>query len=215
MGNKILLVGGGGNCRSIIDVLLEEDEYDVIGIVDKTKTDMSFLSEKVFYAGSDTELEELFKDGWDKAFISLGSVGDTSIRRHLYSLVKKVGYIVPNIVSKTAVVSERCKLGEGVFVSKGAVINVCSTIGNCCLINTNSVIEHDCEVGDFVHVSPGAVLCGGVKIGADSHIGAGSVVKQYLTIGNNTIIGMGSVVTKDLSSDSVYYGNPCKFVKNR
>ena len=215
MENRILLIGGGGNCRSIVDVLLENELYDTIGIVDKQKVDMSSLSKKIVYAGTDDDLETLFKCGWNKAFVSLGSVGDTLIREHLYNVVKRIGFCLPNIISKSAIVSNYCCTGEGVFVGKGAVLNINASIGDCCIINTNSIIEHDCVVGSFSHISPGAILCGGVSIGSNSHIGAGSVIKQGLTIGNDVLVGMGSVVTHDLDGNAVYYGNPCRFVKHR
>ena len=34
-----------------------------------------------------------------------------------------------------------------------------------------------------------------------------------ITIGDNTIIGAGSVVTKDIPSNVVAVGNPCKIIK--
>ena len=215
MGNKILLIGGGGNCRSILDVLLESNSYNEIGIVDDKSIDFKMFSDKISYVGTDKELENLFKTGWDKAFISIGSVGDTSIRRRLYNEIKRIGFSVPNIISRFAFVSNNSVLGEGVFVSKGAVVNIGSNIGNCCIINSNSTIEHDCRLGDFVHVSPGSTLCGGVSIGSDTHVGAGSIIKQYINVGNNTLIGMGSIVLNNLDSDSIYYGTPCRFIKKR
>jgi acetyltransferase-like isoleucine patch superfamily enzyme len=51
-----------------------------------------------------------------------------------------------------------------------------------------------------------------VKIGDNVFLGANSVVLPGITIGNNVIIGAGSVVTKDIPSDSVYAGNPAKFI---
>lgn len=215
MGNRILLIGGGGNCRSIIDILLENDVYDLIGIVDNQIIDMSSLSKKIVYVGTDEDLESLYKSGWNNAFVSLGSIGDSSIRKHLYCIVKKIGFCVPNIISKSAVLSKHCLLGDGIFVGKNAILNINVHIGDCCIINTGSIVEHDCVVGAFSHISPGAILCGGVSVGSDSHIGAGCVIKQGLTIGDNTLVGMGSIVTHDLDADSLYYGNPCHFVKRR
>lgn len=52
-----------------------------------------------------------------------------------------------------------------------------------------------------------------VHIGNNVWIGAGSVILPGVTIGDNTVIGAGSVVTKDIPSDSVAYGNPCKVVR--
>ena len=35
MKEKIILIGGGGHCHSVIDVIEQEDKYEIIGIVDK------------------------------------------------------------------------------------------------------------------------------------------------------------------------------------
>ena len=215
MNNKILLIGGGGHCRSIIDVLLEDDLYSEIGIIDQQTINVDTFPPKVKYLGTEDNLEKLINLGWKNAFVAIGSIGDTSNRRRVFDLLKKLDFCIPNLISKYAVVSKNCRLGKGIFISKGAVVNIGSSVGDCCIINTNSVIEHDCCVEEFSHISPGAILCGGVKVGLDSHIGAGSIVKQYITIGNNSIVGMGSIVTSDVCSDSIYYGNPCRFIRKK
>lgn len=49
-----------------------------------------------------------------------------------------------------------------------------------------------------------------VHIGKNCWIGAGSVILPGVTIGDNTVIGAGSVVTRDISSNVVAFGNPCR-----
>ncbi len=213
MGNRILLIGGGGNCKSIIDVILEIDKYTEIGIVDKKPNIVPIKTEKVKYVGNDKDLISLFDSGWKHAFVSIGSVSDPTIRISTYDCLKSIGFTIPNIISKHAIVSPHCVLGEGIFISKGSVVNIGAKIGDCCIINSNCTIEHDCSIGRFVHVAPGAVVCGSVVIGDNSHIGAGSSIKQGITIGENSIIGMGSVVIKNIDSNVVCFGNPCKLVK--
>lgn len=53
-----------------------------------------------------------------------------------------------------------------------------------------------------------------VKIGNNVFIGTSTIIMPGVTIGNDVIIGAGSVVTKDISDNSVYIGNPAKFVCN-
>lgn len=53
---------------------------------------------------------------------------------------------------------------------------------------------------------------GKITIGNNVFIGMNSVIMRGVTIGNNVIIGAGSVVTKDLPSNGVYAGNPCRFI---
>lgn len=52
-----------------------------------------------------------------------------------------------------------------------------------------------------------------IKIGNDVWIGGGTVVNPGITIGNNVVIGSGSVVTKDVPSNCVAAGNPCKVIR--
>ena len=49
-----------------------------------------------------------------------------------------------------------------------------------------------------------------IIIGNNVWIGAGAIIMPGVTIGDNTVIGAGSIVTKDIESNSVAYGNPCK-----
>lgn len=206
---RLLLIGGGGHCRSVLDSVLRMGTFDEVGIVDFDKS-ASALGIPV--VGSDDDLPDLLRNGWTHAFISVGSVGSTALRRKLYQLAKDTGFIIPSIIDPSAQIAGGTVIDEGAFIGKLAVVNTCSEIGKCAIINTGAVIEHDCRIGDFAHISPGGVLCGQVTVGADSHIGAGAVVRQQTSIGSRSIVGAGSVVVKDIPENVTAYGNPCKVV---
>lgn len=52
-----------------------------------------------------------------------------------------------------------------------------------------------------------------VRIGKNCWIGAGAIVVPGVTIGDNVVIGAGSVVTKDIPSNVIAVGNPCKILR--
>ena len=52
-----------------------------------------------------------------------------------------------------------------------------------------------------------------VHIGKNCWLGAGVIVLPGVTIGDNTVVGAGSVVTKDLPSNVVAVGNPCRVLR--
>lgn len=54
-----------------------------------------------------------------------------------------------------------------------------------------------------------------IKIGNHVFIYANSVILPGVQIGDNVIIGAGSVVTKDIPSNSIAVGNPCKVIKEK
>ena len=205
---KILLIGGGGHCHSVIDSILALEAYDEIGIIDNI--DGSVLEIPV--VGTDDDIPALKSEGWTDAFITVGSVGNTKLRRRLYDMVKSIGMIVPAIIDPTAIIGRTAHISEGTYVGKRAVINTGARIGTCAIINTGAIVEHDCIIGDFSHISSGAAVCGRVCVGNDSHVGAGSVVRQQINIGDGVLIGAGSVVVKDIPDNEKAYGNPCKEV---
>jgi len=52
-----------------------------------------------------------------------------------------------------------------------------------------------------------------VRIGRNCWIGAGAVIVPGVTIGDNVVIGAGSVVTKDIPSNVIAVGNPCRVLR--
>ena len=54
-----------------------------------------------------------------------------------------------------------------------------------------------------------------IIIGNNVWIGANTTVLPEVTIGNNVTIGANSVVTKDIASNSIAVGNPCKVIKKK
>lgn len=52
-----------------------------------------------------------------------------------------------------------------------------------------------------------------VRIGRNCWIGAGALIMPGVTIGDNVVIGAGSVVTKDITSNVVAVGNPCRVLR--
>lgn len=66
---------------------------------------------------------------------------------------------------------------------------------------------------DAVERAEGACYAKPVKIGNHVWIGAGVHINQGVTIGDNTIIGSGSVVTKDIPSNVIAAGVPCKVIR--
>lgn len=209
MKHKLLLIGAGGHCKVILDLLSKSKEYEVVGIIDLKKR----LGDNIFgvkVIGTNSDFPKFFKKGIRHCFISIGSVGDPSLRIKMYNIVSKFRFVFPNLIHPLALVSPFARLGEGNYIGPRAIINAGTKIGNNCIINTGAIIEHDCTMGNFVHLSVGSILSGGVNIGGYSHVGAGSVINQNLEIGSKVIIGAGSVVTKNIRNNTVAYGNPCK-----
>lgn len=206
---KILLFGGGGHSKSVIDSINSRDDFEIVGIID-TKDKIGSYVNNIPIIGDDTSLQSYLDLGVKYAFVCIGTVSNSIARINIYNSLKKIGFIIPNIIDKTAIISSNALIGDGNFIAKNVIINSNAIIGNNCILNTACIIEHDCIISDFVHIAPGAVLSGGVYIGENSHLGTNATVIQYKKIGSNTMIGAGSVVVTDINDNVKAYGNPCK-----
>jgi galactoside O-acetyltransferase len=105
--------------------------------------------------------------------------------------------------------------------------------GKCIYANFNLTAVDDTHiyVGDYTMFGPNVTIATAghpilpklrqdayqynmpVHIGKNCWIGAGAIVLPGVTIGDNTVIGAGSVVTKDIPSNVVALGNPCRVVR--
>lgn len=117
--------------------------------------------------------------------------------------------------------SFRCDYGYNITLGKNVMINyncvildVCPvTIGDSTLIGPGTHIYTACHSMDAVKRRNNEEYGKPVTIGEDVWIGGNCVILPGVTIGDRTVIGAGSVVTKDLPSDVVAVGNPCKIIK--
>lgn len=209
MKKKLVLIGGGGHGESVIDSIRSTLEYEIIGILDQ-KLQAGTSVSGIPVLGTDEMLPALFHQGISYGVIGVGSLGDPRIRIQIYEALKSIGLVIPNIVDKSAVLSQGILMGEGSFIGKGAVIGPGAVLGKGCIINTGAILEHGTSIGDFVHIAPGSVLCGNVSVGDYTHIGAGTTIIQNITIGSNTMIGAGSLVLRNVSSNILAYGRPAR-----
>lgn len=212
MNKRILLIGGGGHCKSVLDSLLELNEYAEIGIIDK-KENLGKSVMGVPVVGCDDDLPTLFGNGYRYAFVTVGSIENPTLRIKLFNLLSEIGYESPVIIDGSAKVSKHAIIEQGVFIGKQTIVNAGALIQKGAIINSGAIVEHDCQIGTFSHIAPGAVLGGGVLVGENSHVGSNATVKQQVQIGPNSIIGMGSVVLKNIDHHTMAYGNPCNEVK--
>ena len=216
MRNKenILLAGGGGHCKVVIDAIERAGFYNIFGIVDPgIRKGDNVLGIPVI--GDDGALSGFFKRGIRYAFISVGSVANCNARKTLYKKLKDIGFDLPVIIHPKAVVAPDVKIGEGTFIAASSAVNPGTVIGKNVILNTRSSVDHDCVIDDFVHIAPGVTLSGGVKIGSGTHVGTGASVTQYLKIGKDCVIGAGTTLRHDMKKKSRNFGMDARPLKRR
>ncbi len=180
MKEKIVLIGGGGHCHSVIDVIEQENRYEIIGIVD-TKENISKKVLNYEIIACDDDLETIFLS-CKNALITVGQIESNKIRVKIYNNLKKIGFNLPTIISPLAYVSKYSFIDEGTIIMHQALINANAKIGKNCIINTKALIEHDCIVEDNCHISTASVINGGVRVKENSFFGSNATSKQSIEI---------------------------------
>lgn len=207
--SDIVIYGASGHAKVIIDIIEQTGIHKIIGLVDDTGSVNNLMGYPVA-RDIGNYLDKGVKAG-------LVAIGDNWNRSRLVSKIQDkcncfefVTAIHPSVNKARDVV-----VGVGTVVMAGCNINSCTHIGNHCIVNTGSNTDHDCTVNDFASLAPGVTLGGNVIIGNFTAVGLGTSVIQKIEIGAHTVIGAGSVVVKEILSNCIAFGNPCKFVRKR
>lgn len=177
---KIILVGGGGHCKSVIDVIEQEGKFTIAGIIDKKELKgTKILGYEVI--GSDEDLNSIF-DMYKNAIVTVGQIKSNDIRVRLFQELKQIGFNLPIIISPLAYISKHSYIDEGTVVLHGAIINANANIGKNCIINSKALIEHDAIIENHCHISTGAIINGGCVVKANTFIGSNATSKEYIQI---------------------------------
>ena len=136
----LILIGGGGHCKSCIDVVEQEGRYAIAGILDKPElVGTQLLNYPII--GADDEITKLAENHC--FLITVGQIKSPAIRLAIYAKLKEAGAEIATIVSPRAYLSAHARLGEGSIVMHGATVNADAIIGNNCIINSHALVEHD------------------------------------------------------------------------
>ena len=115
----------------------------------------------------------------------------------------------------------RCDYGYNLSIGKNFYCNYNCIILDCAEVTIGDNVMFAPNVSLFtaghpIHHEPrneGLEYAFPITIGNNVWIGGGAIINPGVTIGDNVVIGAGSVVTKDIPSNVVAVGNPCKVVK--
>ncbi len=207
---QIILIGGGGHCKSVIDIIEAENKFQIQGILDvKEKIGTEISGYKII--GTDNEIEHFQTKGLN-FIITIGQIKNADIRRDLYNRLKKINAKMPVVISPYAYVSKNALLGEGTVIMHHALVNAGVTISVNCIINNKALIEHDSVIGSHCHISTAATINGDCNIGEGSFIGSNSVIIQGINVGKNCLIAAGSTLICNSVDNIMMAGSPAKMI---
>ena len=109
-------------------------------------------------------------------------------------------------------------------ITKGILCDPGDNIGNYIQATSGIIFGNNIELGPGVKIISANhnstdffkhKISSPIKIGNNVWLGANVIVLPNVTIGDNVVIGAGSIVVKDIPSNSIAVGNPCKVIKHK
>ena len=162
MPNNLILVGGGGHCQSVIDVIEAEGTWNIVGILDVAhKVGKRVLGYEII--GTEAQVPSLIKEHF--FLVTVGQIRTSEPRRRLFQLIGQAGGTFPTITSPHAYVSPHATLGEGSIIMHQALVNAGTSVGVNSIINSQALIEHGTRIGSHCHIATGAILNGDCQVG--------------------------------------------------
>jgi UDP-perosamine 4-acetyltransferase len=206
--NGLVLIGGGGHAKVVIDAALRSGVWNLLGVLDDSPRLVGCAVLGIPVIG----VVDTLRDKVERSTKVIVAVGCNNKRYVLQERVRAAGFRLATVTHPSAVVASSVELGIGSVVMAGAMINADSKLGEGVIVNTGAIVDHDCVIGDFVHLGPGVALCGGVQIGARSLIGVGAAVIPGISIGRDCMVGAGATVTRVVSNSKRVVGTPAREV---
>lgn len=116
----------------------------------------------------------------------------------------------------TSTIVNSCQIGKGILCDPGDNPNIYIEANNSIIFGSNVGIGSGAKILSSIHSHHDHSehdKAPPIIIGDNVFIGSNSVVLPGVKIGDNVVIGAGSIVAKNIPSNSVALGNPCKVIK--
>jgi sugar O-acyltransferase (sialic acid O-acetyltransferase NeuD family) len=199
----LLIFGGGGHAKAIMDMIKQINSYAIAGILDDDEllTGKQVLGIQVL--GTRVLLPMLVKQGVILAANGVGGIIDIGVRVQIFELLESAGFKFPALIHPRSTVEPSAKIGEGIQVFANAYVGSEAVLHPMCMVNTNAVVSHDCEIGSYTHIAPGALLAGNVHVGERTLVGMGVTTAIGVRIGSGVRIGNGAIVLADVPDKMV------------
>lgn len=200
--NAILVYGGGGHGKALIDLLRALNSYRIVAVIDDSLPAGEQVCGLTVIGGA-AALQELLAQGVRLAVNAVGGIGNLPVRLKVFERLAEAGFTCPALVHPVALVEASARLADGIQVMPLAYVGSEAVIGYGAIINTGAIISHECTIGEYANISPGAILAGQVQVGNGALVGMGATINLRVKIGDRARIGNGATVKSDVPEGGI------------
>jgi acetyltransferase EpsM len=199
---KLVVYGGGGHGKSVIELVRAVGGFELIGVVDDGMAPGGQVLGLDVLGGGD-HLSGLRREGIGLAINAVGGIGDIRSRVAVFERLAVNGFSCPTLMHPAAFVEASATLADGVQLFPHAYVGSDAVLGFGVIVNTGAVVSHDCRLDDYANVAPGSLLAGAVRVGERTLIGMGVTVNLGVSIGPDARLGNGATVKADVPAGGV------------
>lgn len=210
---KILVIGDSNFAKVVINIIEDEGEFEIFGVIDCLNVSKSFLNYSV--VGTKEDIPRIIKE--NDLYGGVLAIDNNWKRKEVYNRVHSIcgGFNFITVIHPTAIIGKNVIIGRGSMVMAGVVVNSDSIIGEFCLLKIQSSLGHEGIMEDYSSLSFGVITGGNLKLGTFSKISFSTSVIENIKIGAHSFIGAGSLVINNIPSFSVAFGVPAIIKSNR
>lgn len=199
---NLIIYGGGGHGKMLIELVQALGIYKIIGIIDDgLKPGDDVLGIRVL--GNANILPDLRSEGVKMALNAVGGIGDIRVRIEVFKKLADAGFVCPAVVHPSATVEPSVSLSPGIQIFARAYIGSQAKIKYGAIVNTGAIVSHDCFLDEYAIISPGAILAGEVHVGKGSLVGMAVTVNLRAEIGEGARIGNGATVKGNVPPETI------------
>jgi hypothetical protein len=194
--NKVLIIGFGETFESIQQNFFE---YSIVGDpifinIERLEEFSNFL-DLIHHNLSNSEMQ---------FFSVMENVALNFQRFDLYGRLRNLGLRAVNLVHKTAVMQNGCKLGENIHIGVGSIVSSGAKFGNNIFIGDVVRIDRNVKISSNAWIGSGTVIGRQASIGSNCIIGNDVIISRGVEVGKHCEITIPNVYTSNIAAGSFY-----------
>lgn len=196
---RVLIIGAGQVSEQVIDILLDDKDKYVAGIVDSYKTTYNSYSYPFFNCDIFNCTDFIDNSYYDTAIVAIGgNKRAMALRKKVYEILKQKGVKFTNAIGNNANIRRAVSIGENNIIMHNCFIGTGAHIGNNNIISYGSCIGHHNNIGSDNLFAPAVSIAGDVTIGDGNIFMTGVNIISFATIGSSIVFPVGYNVMEDV-----------------